>query len=189
MKLAQPICVDPATAKGSFSKAKQFLKMAEWREIVERKAHRGRLWKIFGSEQFLRGMWEYFTLKMAWARKILADAGEEKQEEIQGRWQQESLFKEVLEQVKRNSDTDCNAQLVRRAYNAGKSEIGKASKRNSGKKVSSVNGRSRDDKVALEDISRVSIAQDFLKRIIAPMSGVARVTLSDVCPHCSCFPL
>ena len=27
-------------------------------------------------------------------------------------------FKEVLEQVKRNSDTDCNAQMMRRAYNA-----------------------------------------------------------------------
>ena len=30
---------------------------------MERKAHRGRPWKVFGSEQFLRGMWEYFTLK------------------------------------------------------------------------------------------------------------------------------
>ena len=29
---------------------------------MEKKAHRGRLWKSFGSEQILRGMWEYFTL-------------------------------------------------------------------------------------------------------------------------------
>ena len=30
---------------------KQLLKVAEWKEIVERKAHRGRLWDIFGGEQ------------------------------------------------------------------------------------------------------------------------------------------
>ena len=52
---------------------------------------------VFGSEQFLRGMWEFFTLKRAWARKILADAAQEKQEGKQGRWPQETPFKEVLE--------------------------------------------------------------------------------------------
>ena len=97
---------------------KQSLKSKEWREVAERKAHRGRLWKIFGSEQFLRGMWEYLTFKRAWARKVSADAPQEKQEGIQGQWQQESPFKEVLEQVKRSADTDCNAQIMRRAYNA-----------------------------------------------------------------------
>ena len=50
-----------------------------------------------GSEQFLR---EYFTLKRAGARKILADA-REKQEGMQGQWQQEPPFKEVLEQIKK----------------------------------------------------------------------------------------
>ena len=57
---------------------KQSLKSKEWREVVEREAHRGRLWNIFGSDQFLRGMWEYFTHRRAWARKILADAAQEK---------------------------------------------------------------------------------------------------------------
>ena len=66
-------------------------------------------------------MWEYFTLKRAWEKKILADAAQEKQEGIQGQWQQESPFKEVLEQAKRNADTDCNAQIMCRAYNAKKS--------------------------------------------------------------------
>ena len=33
---------------------KKALKVAEWREVVERKVHRGRLWKFFVSEQFLR---------------------------------------------------------------------------------------------------------------------------------------
>ena len=91
-------------------KGKQLLQVAEWKEVVERKAHRGRLWKTFGSQQFMRGMWEYFTIKRAWAKKVLADAPKEKQEGIQGRWQQESPFKEVLEHVKENWDTDCNAQ-------------------------------------------------------------------------------
>ena len=36
---------------------KQQLKLCEWNKVVEKKAHRGRLWKVFGSEQFLRGMW------------------------------------------------------------------------------------------------------------------------------------
>ena len=95
---------------------KQPLKSKEWREVVERKAHRCRLWKIFGSEQFLRGMWGCFTFTRAWARKIPADATQAKQEGIQGQWQHESLFK--VEQVKRSADTDCNAQMMRRAYNA-----------------------------------------------------------------------
>ena len=98
----------------------------ECREVAEKKAHRGRLWMIFGSAQFLRGMWEYFTLKRACARKILADAAQGKQEGIQGQWQQESPIKEVLEQVKRNADTDCNAKIMRRAYSAGQSgQLGK----------------------------------------------------------------
>ena len=53
------------------------------------------------------------------------------------------------------------------------------------------------DKVAMEDIGRSSVAleiffkknTDFLTRIIAPMLGMGGVTLSSVCPHCSCFPL
>ena len=49
-------------------------------------------------------MWEYFTLKRAGARKILEDASREKQEGIQGQWQQESPFREILEHVIRNAD-------------------------------------------------------------------------------------
>ena len=45
--------------------------------MVEKKAHRGRLWKVFGSEQFKRGMWEYFTLKREGARITLADDAQE----------------------------------------------------------------------------------------------------------------
>ena len=42
---------------------KQPLKLWQWREVVEKKAHCGRIWNVKGNEQFLRGMWEYFTLE------------------------------------------------------------------------------------------------------------------------------
>ena len=70
---------------------KKSLKLWEWKEVVEKKAHPNLLWKVFASEQFLRGMWEYSTLKRAWARKFVADAAQEKQKGRQGQWQQESL--------------------------------------------------------------------------------------------------
>ena len=41
---------------------------------MEKKAHRGTFWNVMGNEQFLRGMWEYFTLGRAGARTIPADA-------------------------------------------------------------------------------------------------------------------
>ena len=56
--------------------------------------------------------WDYFILKRAWAGKILADGAQQKQEGKQGQWQQESSFKEVLEQARRSADTDCSAQTM-----------------------------------------------------------------------------
>ena len=179
---------------------KQPLEWKEWRGVVERKAHRRRLSKIVGSEQFLRGMWEYFTLRRARTRKILADATQEEQEGTQDQWQQESPFKEVLEQVIRNADTDCNAQTMRSAYNAKKSgnwESFKEEFRKEEKLCEYTFERVQEacERVAMGGIGRLGIAQeiprkstDFLRRIIAPVDGMGEVTLSYVCPHCSCFP-
>ena len=36
---------------------------------MEKKAHRGRIWKVTGNEQIVRGMCEYFTLKRAEVKK------------------------------------------------------------------------------------------------------------------------
>ena len=83
------------------------------------KAHRGRTRKVMGNEQFLRGMW-YFALERAGARTIPADAAREDQEGIQGQRQQESPFRDVLEQVKRSADADCGPQMMRRGYLAMK---------------------------------------------------------------------
>ena len=59
-----------------------------------------------------------------------------------------------------------------------------------------MNVKESDEKSALEDTGRISIPQDilrknadFLRRIIAPVSGVGGVTFSYVRPHCRCFPL
>ena len=71
-------------------------------------------------EQFIRWMWELFTVKRAWAKAVLADTQKEKQEGIQGKWHLEPPFKEVLEQIKKSSDMSSNAYLMRRALNAGK---------------------------------------------------------------------
>ena len=86
---------------------------------MERKARRyGRFSEV---NNFCAERGSISLSKEQWARKMLADAAQEKQEGIQGQRQQASLFKEVFEQVKRNADTDCNAQIVRRAYNAKQS--------------------------------------------------------------------
>ena len=42
-------------------------------------------------------VWEHFTIQRTWAEAVLADAEKEKQESIQGKWQMESPFKEVLD--------------------------------------------------------------------------------------------
>ena len=69
-----------------------------------------------GNEQFVRGMWEYFTLKRAQAKKILEDAARERQEGIQGQWQQESPFREILEQVRGKVGMGCCPQMLRKGY-------------------------------------------------------------------------
>ena len=59
----------------------QPVEAAQWKEMVELKAYRGKLWKVFGMEQFVRGVWEHFTVRRTWAKAVLADAEKEKQED------------------------------------------------------------------------------------------------------------
>ena len=37
-------------------RGEQPVKAAQWREMMEQEAHRDKLWKVFGTEQFMRGM-------------------------------------------------------------------------------------------------------------------------------------
>ena len=97
------------------------------------------------------------------------DAAKEVQEGIQGQWQQESPFKEVLEQVKEYSDTDCNAYMMRRAYkvvNTGNWESFKEEFQGKGKFSEWVYDRLKEacDKVALENVGWLSVAQEILRK-------------------------
>ena len=62
------------------------LKSWQWKAVVEKKAHRGRLWKMLGKYQLIQGMWEYCCLERAKAKKFQQDA----------QWQQESPAKEYF---------------------------------------------------------------------------------------------
>ena len=63
---------------------------------------------MLGKDQYIQGMWEYFSLERARAKKFMKDAEKEKQEGIQGRKQHESPAKEYLEEVKCCTDTEMN---------------------------------------------------------------------------------
>ena len=81
---------------------------------MEKKAYRGRMWKMMGKEPYLRGMWEHFSSERSKAKKFRQLADEEKQAGIQGQWQQESPAREYLEQVKCCHDTDCNESMMKK---------------------------------------------------------------------------
>ena len=51
-------------------------------------------------DQYIRGMWAYFSCERLKAKKFREDAEKEKQEGIQGHWHRESPAKEYLDQVK-----------------------------------------------------------------------------------------
>ena len=55
-------------------RSEQEVSALKWRELVEQRAFRGKLWTAVGMEQFLRRMWERFTARKARARSVLAEA-------------------------------------------------------------------------------------------------------------------
>ena len=61
---------------------------------------------------------EDFCLERVKEKRFLEDAKKEKQEGMQGQWQQESPAKEVLNQVRRCADTDCTPKMMRFGYDA-----------------------------------------------------------------------
>ena len=157
---------------------------------MEKTTHRGKLWKIFESERFLHGMWKYFTFNKGIGKKGISGSRSRKTRISDQR---------SLGASRKNADTDCNAQTMRRAYNAkklGEWESFKENCRKEGKLCQWTFQRLQEanERVAVEDTGRLSVAQeirgkstDFSRRIIAPMSGMGGVTLSHVCLHCSCF--
>ena len=103
------------------AKGEKPLSNVQRRQAVEKKAYRGRMWKIMGKEPYLRGMWEHFLQERSTAKRFRELAEEEKQAGIQGQWQQESPAGEYLEQVKCSHDTDCNEPMMKKGFTALKS--------------------------------------------------------------------
>ena len=71
---------------------------------------------MLGKDQYIRGMWEYFSCERFKAKKFREDAEKEKQEGIQGQWQHESPAKEYSEQVKCCKDTDGTPRIMKQAF-------------------------------------------------------------------------
>ena len=46
----------------------------QWYAVLEKKAHRGRLLRMLGKDQYIRGMWEYFCCERSKAEKFREDA-------------------------------------------------------------------------------------------------------------------
>ena len=169
------------------------------RQVAEKKAHRGRMWKMIGKEPFLIGMWKHFLQERSRAKRFRELAEEEKQAGIQGQWQQESPAREYLEQVKCCHDTDCNEPMMKQGFTAIKSGIGKNTKTPSERKMKASEWafdiiREAFEKVAQDEAVKVSIVQeimltDYLRRIISPVGGQGGVTMSYLCPHGNSFPL
>ena len=131
---------------------------------MEQKAFRRKLWVVFGMEQYLRRMWEHFTVKRVLAKAVLSDAERERQEGKQGNWQKDSPFKQELEPVKRSSDLSFNGLLMRRAYCAGNWESYKEEFQKDGKLSvwASIKVTECYENVQYVEKGRPSIAQDIL---------------------------
>ena len=50
---------------------------AQWKELITRKVSSGKQWTAFGCDDFLRKMWARYTVKKAWARRILEEAAKD----------------------------------------------------------------------------------------------------------------
>ena len=87
----------------------------KWRQVVEKKAYRGRMWKMMEKKTF--PAWDV-PVNDQRQRSIDSWPNEEKQTEIQGQWQQESPAREYLEQVKCCHDTDCNESMMKKGFTA-----------------------------------------------------------------------
>ena len=93
---------------------------SKWRAFVEQKDVRRKLWAAFGMEQFVRRMWERFTIEQAWARSVSADAEGVRQNGTDGRWQHETPDKEELELVRHSNDLRLGGVLMRPVFYAVK---------------------------------------------------------------------
>ena len=83
---------------------------------MEKKAHRGRLWRMLGKDQYIREMWEYYCHERSRVKQLREDAEKERQAGVQGQWQHESPAREYMEQVKCCSDFVCTPSMMKQAF-------------------------------------------------------------------------
>ena len=182
------------------AKGEKQLSNVQWRQVVEKKACRGRMWKMMEKEPYLRGMWEYFLQERSRVKRFRELVDENRQAGIQGKRQQESPAREYLEQVKCCHDTDCNEPMMKSftALEDGNWEEYKATFRRKMKASEWAFDRIKEAfrKVAQDEAEKVSFVQeimlrstDYMRRITAPVGGQGGVTMSYLCPHCNSFPL
>ena len=183
------------------AKGEKPLTNVQWREVVEKKAYRGRMWKMMGREPYLRGMWEYFLQERSRVKRFRELADEEKQAGVQGQWQQESPSKEYLEQMKCCHDTDCNEPMMKKGFFALKSGEWEEFQETFRKKMKAsawAFDRIKEafELVAQDEAEKMSIVQEIMLRstdclrcINLPVGGQGRVIMPYLCPHCNSFPL
>ena len=157
----------------------------QWRQFARQKeAHRGRLWKMVGEEQHVRGIHERDRVK-----RFREQAEEEKQAGIQGQRQLESTAKEYLEQGKCCDDTDCTDRMMKQGFVALKSgdwEEYRSIFRTELKTTEWAFDGTQEafEQVAQDEAGKLSVVQEimsrstgYLRRIIAPAEGQGGVTM------------
>ena len=160
----------------------------QWYEFVEKEAHRGRLWRMLGKDQYIREMWEYYCSERSRVKKVREDAEKGRQAGIQGPWQHESPARESLEQVRCCNDTDCTPRMMKQAFLAlkgGDWEEYKSIFRTEVKATERARIKETFEKVAKDEARMLSTVQeimirstDYLRRIIAPAGRQGGVTMS-----------
>ena len=81
------------------AKGEEPVTQVQWRQVVEKKAYRGKMWKMMGKEPYVRGDVGALLQERSRVKRFRELADEEKQAGIQGQWKQESPAKEYLGQV------------------------------------------------------------------------------------------
>ena len=77
-------CMPAVLNESLAGEGKKQLTRWQWYELVEKKTHRGRFWKMMGKEQYIREMWEYFLRERSRVKKFREEAERERQAGIQG---------------------------------------------------------------------------------------------------------
>ena len=91
----------------------------------------GTSWKNLGFHGASNSHVECGRMSLSKGKMIRDDAAQEKQERTRGQWEQESPFKEILEQSRRNEDVGCNSELMRKGFYHNKGQqMGKIQRRN-----------------------------------------------------------